>query len=181
MWNWFTRRRLVLCVLIASAVGLVALADDPITSQASFLGGAGATATNEDYTLVSSWRQQTQTSVSSGEDYINASGFLAAISSDAPSGFRILSFEMQTSPTNLFKLTIPTAPGSNYVVQFTDTVPPTGNTWQQFQNTNEGIGSHLETNSAPSVFTFADDFTPATSGGASASAARFYRVVINAP
>lgn len=161
-----------------------ALADgDPFTSQASFIGGAGSTATNLEYTLVSSWRQQTQTSISVGGDYANASGFLGILSdvSGAPTGFSILSVEMQIGTTNHFRITIPTTPGYSYLVQFTDTLSPTSSAWQQFQNTNEGVGSHFETNSSPSLFTFADDFTPATSGSAPASAARYYRIVFTAP
>jgi len=171
----------ILCLmLVLFSVPLFVLAEDqPYTNDVSFIGGAGATATNAEYELVSSWRQPTQTSVSSGGAYDHASGFLAAVT-DVPTAFRILSFSAATNPIPSFQITIPTKPGLSYVIQFHDGALMT-QPWQNFANTNQSIGAYFETNSTPDRFTFIDDFTPATSGSPTASTTRFYRVMINNP
>jgi hypothetical protein len=156
-------------------IGLATAEDQPYTTEASFVGGAGSSATNADYELVSSWRQPTQTSISSGGPYDHASGFLGT-QSDLPAGFRIISFGIVTNPTRRFEISIPTRPDHTYLIQFNDSVtgPPV---WQSFANTNQTVGTFKETNAVPGNFTFSDDFTPATSGGTSPSALRLYRVI----
>jgi hypothetical protein len=173
-----TKCRIALwCVL---SVGVAAIADEqPYTTQASFIGGAGSTATNADFELISSWRQPIQTSLSSGGEYDNASGFLGALS-DVSVAFRILYFGIATNPTPSFQLTIPTKPERTYAIQFADNAGDTF-AWQSFANTNQAVGTYFETNSTPSTFTFTDDFTAATSGAPSSSARRFYRAMILEP
>ena len=156
--------------------------DDDYISQASFAGGAGSTATNADYTHISSWRQPTQTSISSGGDYVNASGFLAAVTDFNVSPIRptnsviITAAQFITSPALAFRLSIQTLPDFRYTVQFADTL--TQPFWSEFLNTGEGYGVHTETNPAGSNFTFTDDFTPNTSGNEPINHRRFYRVLV---
>lgn len=173
---------LAVSLLVLTAFALTTQGDDEFTSQASFVGGAGNVATNGDYTHTSSWRQQTQTSVSSGGDYANASGFLAAATDfTAPTinptnGVIITAAQFRTSPAPAFQLSVQTLPGFRYTVQFTDTLTPPD--WSAFLNTNEGYGVHTETNSTPAHFTFTDDFTVNTSGAAPTNGHRFYRVSV---
>lgn len=77
-------------LLLTTCLGLICLhgwrveAEDPATSDASFLGGGGVHATNADYTLISSWRQQVQTSITVGGGYVNYSGFIGAFTEARP-------------------------------------------------------------------------------------------------
>lgn len=157
-------------------------AEDDYTSQASFVGGAGNVATNAEYAHISSWRQPIQTSISSGGDYVNASGFLPAATDfniptiNATNGVIITTAQFITSPAPAFRLSIQTLPGFQYTVQFADTLTPS--VWSAFLNTNEGYGVHTETNSTPASFTFTDDFTANTSGDGPSSDYRFYRVSV---
>lgn len=74
--------RAALIVFLATLVtrGTGCAEEQSYASAASFLGGAGGTATNAEYSLVSSWRQAVQTSITTGGEYENSSGFLAALS-----------------------------------------------------------------------------------------------------
>jgi hypothetical protein len=151
--------------------------DDAYTQDATYLGGAGNTATNAEYNLNSSWGQLTQSSVATGGDYENTSGFLAAITDDSPS-LRIISFGFTTNSTPNFGVTITTVPGYIYRIQFTDSTsgPPV---WHSFANTNQAVGTYVTTNNSPTHFTFIDNFTPATSGSSPVANIRFYRVDAN--
>ena len=165
--------RSLLALLLCGCVQVACSADDVYTQDASVFGAAGQTSTNADYSLVSSWRQFTQTSVSTGGAYENASGFLTALEADSDS-FSIVTCGFTTNSPAAFHLTISTKPSFNYTVQFSDTADVA---WHSFQNTNQFVGAYLETNTIPATFTFWDDFTPATSGGTPSSASRFYRVI----
>jgi hypothetical protein len=94
--------------------------------------------------------------------------------------FQILSFRFSGGTAPHFEITIPTQPGGTYVIQFADSSGTTF-AWQPFLNTNQAVGTYVETNTVPSNFTFTDDFTPATSGGSPTSQARFYRVMAVEP
>jgi hypothetical protein len=151
------------------------LADDQtFTTVASFIGGAGSKATNANYTHISSWRQPIQTSISSGGGYVNYSGYLGAVTDTT---FNILSYNFTSTPSPSFQVTISTIPGQTYAIQFADNLS-SSLTWKPFLNSNQAVGTFLESNSVPATFTFTDDFTSATSGGPSITSARFYRVVI---
>lgn len=153
-----------------------ASADDSIyRTEISFIGGEGSTSTNAAYTMVSSWRQPTQTSIASGGPYDHASGLLGALS-DIPVAFRIVAFGVATNPAPRFQITVPTQLGHRYLIQYADTLSAQPN-WAPFLNTNQSVGTYLATNAAPANFTFTDDFTAATSGGPSASSTRIYRVI----
>jgi hypothetical protein len=162
--------------LATISIGSLAIADNrPYTTETSYIGGGGSTSTNNDHTLVSSWRQPTQTCISTGGEYDNASGFLGALF-EVPVAFRILTFGFTTNPSPRFQVTIRTRPSQSYAIQFADSLAGSF-AWQPFLNTNQAVGTYLETNSVPSTFTFADDFTARTSGGPSTSSSRFYRAM----
>lgn len=148
--------------------------DQPLIEVASFIGGAGSTATNNNYTHISSWRPPIQTSISTGGGYVNYSGYLGAVTDTT---FSILSYNLTSTPSPNFQITISTIPGQTYAIQFADGIG-SSSTWQRFIDNNQGVGTYLETNGVPSTFTFTDDFTSTTSGGPPISFARFYRVVI---
>jgi hypothetical protein len=71
-----------------------------------------------------------------------------------------------------FRLEFLCRPGLSYTVEFRDSL--TSGTWQNFAT--NGTQTPMGTSSA-----FEDDFTAATSGSASATGARFYRISYSAP
>ena len=72
-------------------------------------------------------------------------------------------------------VTIDTEPGHKYTIYFTDEM--TGmRTWLPFSNAADGIGTFTETAPTSSVFTFQDDESANTTGGASSNNVRNYRV-----
>jgi beta-glucosidase len=78
------------------------------------------------------------------------------------------------------EIRVNTVPGYSYGIDYTDTLG-TSVVWSAFANLANGVGTWLETASVETNFTFVDDFTPSTSGGAPAGESRFYRVRSIAP
>ncbi|MDD5141408.1 MAG: Ig-like domain-containing protein [Verrucomicrobiales bacterium] len=76
------------------------------------------------------------------------------------------------TPTNSFRLEFFSRPGLNYAIEFKNTL--TDANWQPFV----AHGSFAATNS---VSWFEDEFTAQTSGGPSATGARFYRIKYTVP
>jgi hypothetical protein len=80
------------------------------------------------------------------------------------------------SPTGV-TIQITTAPGMQYTVYYADSPDlSAGLTFTPFSNTNNGVGTWLETGNREGTFTFHDDFTAGTSGSAPADGKRYYRV-----
>ncbi len=97
----------------------------------------------------------------------------------AGSIFRIIDIQSITA-SNTVHVTSYTVPGYQYGIDYTDSLG-TSVVWNAFANSANGVGTWLETSSAETNFTFVDDFTPATSGGAPAAEHRYYRIRSIAP
>ena len=97
----------------------------------------------------------------------------------AESVFRILDVQSVTS-SNAVHVTTFTVPGYQYGIDYADMLG-TSVVWNAFVNTNYGVGTWLETSGTETNYTFVDDFTPSTSGGAPAGESRFYRIRSIAP
>jgi hypothetical protein len=78
----------------------------------------------------------------------------------------------QFTPQGKFRIEFLSRPGLNYTIEFRDSL--TAGSWQAFQ----ANGTFTATNS---VSAFEDDFTANTSGGNSATGARYYRFKHSAP
>ncbi|OQA25433.1 MAG: hypothetical protein BWY59_01785 [Verrucomicrobia bacterium ADurb.Bin345] len=108
----------------------------------------------------------------------------------APNGFE---YEAATSPTNersalltsaetpqptqeVYRITVRTEPGRKYTVWLTDGTLGTGTVWRTFNDVGNGVGTWVETNGVPAIFTFVDDFSPVTSGCKPPDGVRYYRV-----
>ena len=94
----------------------------------------------------------------------------------AGSIFRILDIDLQ-SPV---QIKVSTVPDYSYGIDYADALG-TSVVWNAFANPADGVGTWLETSSVETNFTFVDDFTPSTSGGAPAGNSRFYRIRSSAP
>ena len=97
----------------------------------------------------------------------------------AGSIFRIMEVQ-SASAGSAVHVTTYTVPGYQYGIDYADMLG-TSVVWNAFVNPANGVGTWLETSSAETNFTFLDDFTPSTSGGAPAGSNRFYRVRSIAP
>jgi hypothetical protein len=73
-------------------------------------------------------------------------------------------------------VTFRTEPGKRYTAWYNDAGIAATGSWQRFANTNLGVGAWVETNAAPSTFTFLDDQTTNTTHGPPPAGIRFYRV-----
>jgi beta-glucosidase len=91
--------------------------------------------------------------------------------------FRIVEVVSQ-SPV---QIRVNTVPGYSYGVEFNDGPVTEPVNWVPFSNQANGVGTWIETSSVETNFTFLDDFTTATSGGASSSGNRYYRIRSTAP
>ena len=76
---------------------------------------------------------------------------------------------------------VPTAPGRDYTIYYTDAELTNGLVWLPFANTNNGYGVWHETNTARTTYTFVDDEGTNTTDGAPADGRRYYRVRVSAP
>lgn len=79
------------------------------------------------------------------------------------------------------RIYVPTQPQRHYVIFYTDDLGTSPISFRGFGNTNIGIGSWFETNTAPSSFFFTDDETPNTTTNPPAAGRRFYRVRVSKP
>jgi hypothetical protein len=99
----------------------------------------------------------------------------------AESIFRIMDVQhavISNQPS--FHVTSYTVPGYQYGIDYAEMLG-TSVVWNAFANPANGTGTWLETSSTETNHTFVDDFTPATSGGATAAESRFYRIRSVAP
>ena len=74
-----------------------------------------------------------------------------------------------------------TEPGRHYVIHYGDNGMSNGMTWSAFVNTNNGIGTWLETSPTSTTHTFTDDEGTNTTAGGPASGHRFYKVKVRKP
>jgi hypothetical protein len=77
-------------------------------------------------------------------------------------------------------ISVPTIPGRKYIIYYADDMTQTIS-WNEFANTNNGVGCWTETSTVASVYTFLDDETAGTSGSAPAQGRRCYRVEVVQP
>lgn len=80
-----------------------------------------------------------------------------------------------------FYITVRTAPGRRYAIYCADAGLSNGAPWLAFANTNNTVGTWVETAVVESAYTFVDDKTPDTTGGEPASGRRCYRVKVSVP
>lgn len=78
-------------------------------------------------------------------------------------------------------IVVPTAPGRQYTVFYSDSELAGGMAWLEFANTNDGFGSWRETNDVPTTHAFVDDEGSDTTGGPPAHGRRYYRVKVREP
>ncbi|MDA1087757.1 MAG: M36 family metallopeptidase [Verrucomicrobia bacterium] len=69
-----------------------------------------------------------------------------------------------------------TQPARVYAIEYTDDALDSLPAWHRFTNLSNGVGTWIETNAAPAVYTFHDDFTSSTSGSSPAAGRRCYRI-----
>jgi len=100
-----------------------------------------------------------------------------------------------TNPASLFKIntiaatagntnygiTVATEPGKQYIIEFQDDPLTDGTAWSGFANTNDGIGTWIETNTQSGHYTFTDDFTTNTTDNTPANSYRFYKLNVKNP
>jgi hypothetical protein len=72
-----------------------------------------------------------------------------------------------------------TQPARSYAIEYTDDTLGPSAVWHSFTNLSNGIGTWIETNAMPTVYTFRDDFSVGTSGSSPASGRRCYRVRVD--
>jgi hypothetical protein len=70
-----------------------------------------------------------------------------------------------------------TEPGHRYAIEYSDTAPSDAATWARFANAANGIGTWIETSAVPAQFMFVDDEGTNSTGAASSTGRRGYRVV----
>lgn len=98
----------------------------------------------------------------------------------ASSIFRITGLHVEpVESQTVTHITIPTVPGYQYRIEFTDSNPSDPAGWIPFLNQDNGAGTWIGNAPDDSVHTFTDDFSSATSG--SFSSKRFYRVKVTRP
>ena len=95
---------------------------------------------------------------------------------DAGSTFRIITLGVSSGPEARM-VTAATQPGKRYTIVFNDRGLTNPLTWSPFGNTNNGVGSWLETNVMPASHRFVDDGTTDTTSNKPAGA-RFYRIEV---
>ncbi len=83
-------------------------------------------------------------------------------------------------PGEVFSIHISTVPGKKYTIYYSDDRLIDGMTWHPFANSANGIGTWSETDSVEGSFTFVDDRSADTTGGAPADGCRFFRVKVQA-
>ena len=88
---------------------------------------------------------------------------------------------MNVSVSSPVQVTVSTVPDYSYAIEYIDGSLTNPVTWAPFANQANGVGTWLETSGVETNFTFEDDFTPATSGGAPVGDNRFYRIRSTAP
>jgi hypothetical protein len=94
--------------------------------------------------------------------------------------FRVQAVSPSANPTTRV-VTVGTEPGRRYRIFFTDAGYSNTSAWSAFANTNNGVGTWLETNTAASTRQFADDQSTNTTLGAPAQGQRSYRVTVESP
>jgi hypothetical protein len=94
--------------------------------------------------------------------------------------FRVETVAHTVNPTNRV-VTVPTVPGRRYRIYYANAGYSNNATWNAFANTNNGVGTWLETNTSPATRQFADDETTNSTLGAPAGGQRTYRVTVENP
>ena len=95
---------------------------------------------------------------------------------DPDSNYRIIA--MDVSPGVVSRaITTCTRPGYNYRIMFNDN-GLTNDTWKLFGNTNNGVGSWVETNRSPTTHLFVDDETKETTFSTPVGQKRYYRIEV---
>jgi hypothetical protein len=78
-------------------------------------------------------------------------------------------------------ITVSTEPERRYVIEYSDGPISNDAPWSVFVNPANGAGTWMETGTVSSTYTFTDDHTPATSGGAPVDGLREYRIRVEQP
>jgi hypothetical protein len=125
-------------------------------------------------------------------------GAVAAADDDADGSSNEAEFLAHTEPMNAgsvfgiddvskvqpgpdIQVDVRTEPARRYRIEYTDETEATGITWQTFADTNIPVGTWIETNLDSTTHVFTDDGSAATTGGASTSGLRRYRVTVEYP
>ena len=115
-----------------------------------------------------------------GDSSDNYSEYIAGTDpTNNASFFRVTNLVTSTGQTN-HHIRVPTQPGRHYTISYANGMSNNA-AWHGFGNTNLGIGTWLETNTAPSSFTFTDDETANTTTGAPTDGRRYYRIKVRRP
>ena len=101
------------------------------------------------------------------------------IPTNGESVFRVTGLGAGAGP-GVRQITIPTVPQRHYTIFYRDDLIAASG-WYGFGNTNLGVGTWLETNLAPTTYTFVDDETPNTTTNPPATGHRFYRFNVRWP
>ena len=109
-----------------------------------------------------------------GEEY--TAGTMAT---NASSVFEVESVTVPAGNTN-YHVKVSTQPQRHYTIYFADSLSNSV-TWSGFGNTNNGIGTWMETGGVANTYTFVDDQTANTSTNAPPDGRRFYRVKVRRP
>jgi hypothetical protein len=113
-----------------------------------------------------------------GDDQDNYAEFIAGTApGDASAYFHVTNAQ----GSGIRYIHVPTQQGRKYTVLFADGSLSNNMAWQLFGNTNNGVGTWMETNATSSSFIFVDDAQPATTGGEPAGGSRHYRVRVELP
>jgi len=85
------------------------------------------------------------------------------------------------SNSGVHDITVSTRPARQYIINYTDDDLTQDPAWYGFGNTNDRIGTWIETNEESSTYTFTDDTTADTTTNEPADGRRFYKVKVKSP
>jgi len=90
--------------------------------------------------------------------------------------------EAAENPANGYRtITTTTEPNRMYTIEYRDGNLLSAGTWSTFANLADGIGTWTETGPVASTYSFVDDLSANTTGGAPADGTRYYRVKVELP
>ncbi|MBN1269218.1 MAG: hypothetical protein JXB04_06495 [Kiritimatiellae bacterium] len=110
----------------------------------------------------------------------NGDEFVAGTDPNATSSVFLVEYLADMTGGTNFEINVSTESNRLYTIEFSDSLPALGIPWTGFGNTNDGIGTWLETRGSTN-YSFVDDFTTNTSDNAPAAGFRAYRVKVRKP
>ncbi|NCC52565.1 MAG: hypothetical protein EOM20_15290 [Spartobacteria bacterium] len=116
-----------------------------------------------------------------GDGFNNESEYIAGTAPDSASSVFVAAGARSGTSGDTRHITVSTRPGRQYTIYYTDNSPGAQAEWFTFADASDGVGTWLETAPEGGTFTFVDDESATTTGGAPFTGVRYYKVKVAVP